>query len=240
MNHSFVMTRTERTYYVVFGGYTLAQFFIAPVYPLFLLSRGLDLFQTNAVLATYLITVFVFEVPTGAIADRFGRKRSFLAACVVRMVAYALYAFTRGFADCLVAEFIDALGTTLASGALEAWVVDEVRAEGDTHPIDALFARAQVVSRALMIVGGVACGYLAELGWTLPWLVCSALFVVTALVATTSMRETRVAAPARSLGRTALHALRAGRAAPALVLLCALPRVPALAGFPLHLLWRPQ
>src|SRR5204863_339168 len=83
-----------------------------------LLSRGLDLFQTNAVLATYLITVFVFEVPTGAIADRFGRKRSFLAACVIRMVAYALYAFTRGFADCLVAEFIDAVGTTLASGAL--------------------------------------------------------------------------------------------------------------------------
>ena len=49
------MTRTERTYYVVFGGYTLSQFFIAPVYPLFLLSRGLDLFQMNAVLAMYLI-----------------------------------------------------------------------------------------------------------------------------------------------------------------------------------------
>src|SRR5438552_3307259 len=94
------MTRTERTYYVVSGLYTLAQFFIAPIYPLFLLSRGLDLFRMNAVLATYLITVFVFEVPTGAITDRFGRKRSFLAACMVRMTAYALYAFARDFADC--------------------------------------------------------------------------------------------------------------------------------------------
>ena len=234
------MTRPERTYYVVSGLYTVAQFFIAPIYPLFLLSRGLDLFQTNAVLATYLITVFVFEVPTGAIADRFGRKRSFLAACVIRMVAYALYAFTRGFADCLAAEFIDAVGTTLASGALEAWVVDEVRAHGDTRPTDTLFARAQVVSRASMIVGGVACGYLAELGWTLPWLVCSALFVVTGLVAATSMRETRVAAPARSLGRTALDALRAVRAAPVLVLLCALTGAAAFASFPLHILWQPH
>ena len=234
------MTRPERTYYVVSGLYTVAQFFIAPIYPLFLLSRGLDLFQINAVLATYLITVFVFEVPTGAIADRFGRKRSFLAACVIRMVAYALYAFTRGFADCLAAEFIDAVGTTLASGALEAWVVDEVRAHGDTGPTDALFARAQIVSRASMIVGGVACGYLAELGWTLPWLVCSALFVVTGLVAATSMRETRVAAPARSLGRTALDALRAVRAAPVLVLLCALTGAAAFASFPLHILWQPR
>jgi hypothetical protein len=32
------MTRTERTYLLVFGGYNLAQFFIAPVYPLFLLT----------------------------------------------------------------------------------------------------------------------------------------------------------------------------------------------------------
>src|SRR5437773_12508153 len=154
MNHSFAMTRTERTYYVVFGGYTLAQFFIAPVYPLFLLSRGLDLFRMNAILATYLITVFVFEVPTGAIADRFGRKRAFLAACMVRMTAYALYAFERDFADCLVAEFIDAVGTTLASGAREAWAVDGVRAEGDARPTDRLFARGQVVARAFMIVGG--------------------------------------------------------------------------------------
>ena len=68
------MTRTERTYYAVLGGYTVAQWFIAPVYPLFLLSRGLDLFEINAVLATYLITVFIFDVPTGALADRVGRK----------------------------------------------------------------------------------------------------------------------------------------------------------------------
>src|SRR5262249_9467605 len=174
------MTRTERTYYVVFGGYTLSQFFIAPVYPLFLLSRGLDLFQMNAVLATYLITVFAFEVPTGAIADRFSRKTAFLSSCVIRMVAYGLYARAQGFAACLVAEFIAAVGTTLASGALDAWVVDGIRAEGDLGPTDRLFARAQVIFRTVMIVGGVVCGYVAELGWAVPWLVCVGMFALTA------------------------------------------------------------
>src|SRR5438067_17338 len=94
MHHSFAMTRTERTYYVVFGGYTLAQFFIAPVYPLFLLSRGLDLFQMNAFLATYLITVFVFEVPTGALAGVAAVRR----APVLRLLcALALTAAFAGF-----------------------------------------------------------------------------------------------------------------------------------------------
>ncbi|TMB18667.1 MAG: MFS transporter, partial [Deltaproteobacteria bacterium] len=212
MNHSFAMTRTERTYYVVFGGYTLAQFFIAPVYPLFLLSRGLDLFQMNAVLATYLITVFVFEVPTGAIADRFSRKTTFLSSCVIRMGAYGLYARAHGFADCLVAEFIDAVGTTLASGALDAWVVDGVRADGDTRPTDRLFARAQVVFRTVMIVGGVACGYVAELGWAVPWLVCAGMFALTAIAGGLLMHEARPAADkarrARSLGGTALAIAR--------------------------------
>ena len=68
------MTRTERTFYLLFGSYSLAQFFLAPVYPLFLLSRGLDLLEINLILAIYLITIFVFEVPTGALADTAGRR----------------------------------------------------------------------------------------------------------------------------------------------------------------------
>src|SRR6266566_1701062 len=78
------MTRTERIFYLLFGGYSLAQFFLAPVYPLFLLSRGLDLLQINLILAIYLITVFVFEVPTGALADTAGRRFCFVLGCATR------------------------------------------------------------------------------------------------------------------------------------------------------------
>src|ERR1051325_9667106 len=71
------MTRTERTYYLVFGLYSLWAWFLAPVYPLFLRSRGLDALEVNLILATYLIVIFVFEVPTGAAADVVGRKECF-------------------------------------------------------------------------------------------------------------------------------------------------------------------
>ena len=56
-------------------------------YPMFLLSRGLDLFQINVILAIFLISTFVFEVPTGAVADVYGRKISFLLSCAIRPVA---------------------------------------------------------------------------------------------------------------------------------------------------------
>src|SRR6266566_2894782 len=143
------MTRTERIFYLLFGGYSLAQFFLAPVYPLFLLSRGLDLLQINLILAIYLITVFV------------------------------LYSRTRSFADCAVAEFIDAVGTTLVSGALEAWAVDGVQAEGDGHRMEGLFSRAAVIGRTFLMVGAVGCGYLAERDLRYPWIAAAAMFAVT-------------------------------------------------------------
>jgi MFS family permease len=237
------MTRTERTYRIVFAGYTLGMFFVAPVYPLFLLSRGLDLFEVNAVLAIYLVTVFVFEVPTGVVADVFGRKASFVCACALRAVAFALYAGAESFADCVVAEVIDAIGTTLASGALEAWVVDGVRADGDARATDVVFARAQIVARAVMVAGAVACGYLAAVGWALPWLTGAAIFAVTGLVGAVTMHEPPGPRAATgpgtgSLLRSVRDAAASVAASPVLLLICGLFMIGAFAGFPLHMLWQ--
>ena len=125
------MTRTERTYYIITCLYRLSWSALGPTYALFLLSRGLDLLHVNLVLAVYLITTCLFEVPTGAVADVFGRKLSFILSCVVRALAFGLYYFSDTFAEFLVAEFIDAVGTTLSTGAFDAWAVDGMRDEGD-------------------------------------------------------------------------------------------------------------
>jgi MFS family permease len=240
------MTRTERTYYLVSGLYSLPSWFLAPVYALFLLHCGLDLFQMNVVLATYLITSSVFEVPTGAVADLVGRKVSFVLSCVVRMGAFTLYAYAGSFADCVRAEFIDAIGFTLASGALDAWAIDGMRAEGERRPPDRLFARAQMIARTLMIVGGVACGYLAAYDFSLPWLVAAAGFGLTALVAAAVMRETRPAASGhwtgvhRSVGRKVRDGITTVRTTPVLLLLCLLSLAIAFAALPAHMLWQPR
>jgi MFS family permease len=240
------MTRTERTYYLVFGLYCSSWSFLGPIYPLFLLSRGLDLFQINVVLAMYLITSFLFEVPTGALADLVGRKVSFLLSCVIRMGAFTLYAFADSFVDCVVAEFIDALGTTLANGALDAWAVDGMWTEGNRSPAARFFARAQMIARVLMIASGVTSGYLAERDLALPWFVAAAGFAVTALVALAVMREPRRAAARdwrgmhRSLGRTARAGLATVRRAPVLLLLCLLTMAGAFGAMPVNMLWPPR
>jgi MFS family permease len=236
------MTRGRRTYYLLFGGYSLAQFFIAPMYPLFLVSRGLDLFEINAVLAVYLLTVFVFDVPTGAVADVAGRRRSFVLGCVVRAAAYLLYTQADGFAACLVYEFIDALGTTFVTGALDAWVVDRMRADGYRGAMDPVFARASAIGRTLMIAGGIACGYLAEHSLVLPWLAAAGFFLACAAAGALLMAEPpagRRTHERASFAGTAVAGVRTVREAPVLLLLCGLSLLTAFAAFPMHMLWQP-
>ena len=241
------MTRTERTYHWLFSLYCFSWSVLGPMYALFLLSRGLDLFQMSAVPAIYFITTFLFEVPTGAVADLMGRKLSFLLSCVIRMVAFGLYAFAHGFADCVIAEFVDALGSTWATGALDAWAVDGMAAEGDRRPTDRFFARAHMRARALMIISSLVSGYLAQRDMRLPWLVGAFGFALTAAVAAVLMRETGPQHAAgswagvhRSLGRAVGEGLAAVRQAPVLLVLCGLTMAGAFGAMPATMLWQPR
>ncbi|HTO58459.1 MAG TPA: MFS transporter, partial [Pseudomonadales bacterium] len=204
------MTRSERTYYLIYTLYCLGWSFTAPMYALFLLSRGLDLFQINVVLATYLIISFVFEVPTGALADLFGRKLSFLLSCAVRAAAFVMYYFAHSFTDCLIAEFVDAVGTTLANGALDAWAVDSMRAEGQQQAPDRFFARAQMISRGSMIGAGIVGGYVAAANIAWPWLVGGGFFTMAAATGATLMREPLGASASGSERRSLFGTAAAG------------------------------
>jgi MFS family permease len=237
------MGPTERRYYVLEGSYLAWAWFMGPIYPLFLLSRGLDVLQASSVLATYFVVTFLFEVPTGAVADVFGRRISFLLACATRMCAFFLYFRADGYLDCLTAELIDAIGTTLASGALQAWAVDGIRSDGDSRPMDRVFARAQVVQRTMMIAGGVLGGAIADVDIALPWLIAGTGFGLTGVYAFLVMEEARPAArPSwsaahRSIVDTIGAAVRAARTTPIVRLLCLLTAAVAVAVMPAAFLW---
>lgn len=241
------MTRTERTYYVVVALWNLPGWFMHPVYPMFLLSRGLDLFEIGLILAIFQIGVFLFEVPTGAVADLYGRKVSFLLSCLIRLAAFLLYSVAEGFTACAIAELIDAFGVTLASGAIDAWAVDGVRAEGDRRPADRMFARAQAIVRAVMVLGGLACGYLADrYGLTVPWLVAAAFFAAAFVVGLFAMYDDRAArrvsrdASRASLASVITGGLVAVRDHAVLRMLCLLTLLTAAAMMPVIMYWPPH
>lgn len=110
---------------------THMHFFAGVLVPFFTDWGGLTLPQMLLLQAWFFLWIFLLEVPTGAVADKYGRKASVVCANACLLAATAIYAAGKGLPRFLLAEFIWAAAAALASGADEAMVYDSLKAAGD-------------------------------------------------------------------------------------------------------------
>jgi MFS family permease len=174
--------RVIRSYLVISGLFTLSASLIWGINTLFLLDAGLTIFEVFVANAAFTAAMALFEVPTGVVADTRGRRASFLlseATLAVGTLAYVGVAAIHGglLLFCL-AGVILGLGYTFYSGAVEAWLVDALKATGYRHELDGVFARASIVSSVAMIVGTVGGGLLGQLDLSLPYLARAVLVLM--------------------------------------------------------------
>ena len=186
--------RVRRTYYVLGFGNTLAASLIWGVNTIFLLDAGLNNFQAFAANAFFTAGMVLFEVPTGVVADSWGRRASYLLGTVTLAVTTALYVwlwFVDGpFWAWALSSVLIGLGFTFFSGATEAWLVDALHATGYDGSLDAVFARAQVFGGVGMLIGAGGGGYLAQwLGLPAPYLLRAGVLVVMFGIAAMLMRD---------------------------------------------------
>jgi MFS family permease len=174
--------RVIRSYLVITGLFTLSASLIWGINTLFLLDAGLSIFEVFVANAAFTAAMALFEIPTGVVADTRGRRVSFLlseATLAVGTLAYVAASATGGglLAFCL-AGVVLGLGYTFYSGAVEAWLVDALKAAGYQHELDRVFARASIVSSVAMIIGTVGGGLLGQIDLSLPYLARTGLLLV--------------------------------------------------------------
>ncbi|HET6760021.1 MAG TPA: hypothetical protein VFH20_12160, partial [Propionibacteriaceae bacterium] len=81
----------RRTYYVLTAGNTLAASLIWGINTIFLLDAGLSNFEAFAANACFTAGMVLFEIPTGVVADRWGRRASFLCGTLTLAATTGLY-----------------------------------------------------------------------------------------------------------------------------------------------------
>src|SRR5215211_5544721 len=130
----------QSTYLILTLGNTLAASFIWGVNTIFLLDAGLSNFQAFAANAFFTAGMVLFEVPTGIVADSWGRRASYLLGTVTLALTTALYVWLwridGPFWAWAVSSVLIGLGFTFFSGATEAWLVDALGATGFTGSLD--------------------------------------------------------------------------------------------------------
>ena len=156
----------QRTYLSLEFGNTLAASLIWGINTIFLLDAGLSNLEAFAANAFFTAGMVVFEVPTGIIADTVGRRASYLLGTVTLAVTTVLYVLLwqvdAPFWWWAVVSVGLGLGFTFFSGAVEAWLVDALKATRFEGDLEAVFGRGQVVGGVAMLLGSVAGGYIAQ------------------------------------------------------------------------------
>ena len=182
------------TYVVLTLLSTFASSFIWGINTLFLLDAGLSITQAFAANAFFTLGEVIFEVPTGVVADTFGRRASYLLGTATLLAATLLYLMmwrVHGpFWGWALSSVLLGLGFTFFSGATEAWLVDGLSATGYRGTLESAFARGQAATGVGMLTGTIAGGVVAQatsLG--VPYVMRAMTLGLTFLVAFAWMRD---------------------------------------------------
>ncbi len=120
--------------------------------PFFTIWGGITFAQIMILQAVFTFSMFLFEVPTGVIADKFGRKTSLILSGAVTGVAALVYASHPSFWIFVLGEILWAIGSALASGADSALVYDSLKQDGQEIKSKSVFNRMETVGLLAMVI----------------------------------------------------------------------------------------
>src|SRR5687767_10084727 len=141
---------------------------------LYIQVAGLDPLQLVLVGTALEVSYFIFEVPTGALADTYSRRFSVIAGFVICGLAWIGEALIPTFAAIVVLEMVRGIGEALLSGAEDAWIAGEV---GD-DAVAPLFLRGSQLTQAAASMSIPAGAVLGLLDLRTPVPVAAALFAL--------------------------------------------------------------
>ena len=157
--------RLARNIPVYYLFYAVSGFLIwMPIWVIYLQDfRGMSLTQVAAIESIFWITVVVAEVPTGAVADRWGRRVSLAFAGGIFCLGSVVFAFSSTYVILLVAYVTVALAMTLYSGAGHALVYDTLRQLGRTREYEKHIGRSEALAFGSMLMATLLAGPLVAL-----------------------------------------------------------------------------
>jgi len=163
-------------------------FFGGVLIPFFTEWANLSYAQILLLQSWFMVWIFILEVPTGAIADYFGRKVSVALASFSAVAGALVYISVPNFYVFLAGEFLFALGAALLSGADQALIYDSLKRAGRSKASKSVFGRYRSMGLIGILIASPIGGVMGSLDLRLPMLSFALPAFLAGLVALT-MKE---------------------------------------------------
>jgi len=172
----------------------------------------------------YALTVVLLEIPSGVLADRFGRKRLLVITGILDIAEFVILLFARSFWAFGLAVFIAGVGRALYSGSEHALLYDSLLAEGKQGEFEKLLGRLSAIDMAGTMAAALSGGVLANaLGFEFNYIVSACSMGAAFLVILTLREPPMVTRPESEKANAMQHtrqALALFRAQPLVLLYC--------------------
>ncbi len=149
---------------------------------------GLTNGQIFLIEAIYSLTLIVCEVPTGFLADRYGRFRSLLCGTVLWALGMGLVFWARSFSVEVVLFLVAGVGNACITGADEAWFKDAMSADGQDAGYSLAVSKIAVYRGIALWIGGILGALCLVVFPGSQWLLAASLIACLGLVSYVWMR----------------------------------------------------
>ena len=158
------------------------------IWVLYLAYCGMNLMQIGLLEGIYHATSIVCEIPSGALADLVGRRKSMMLGRICVTISCIIMLFTRNFWWFAISFLLQALGNNFNSGSEEALVYDSMICLGEEEDYIRIIGRINTVIEVSQAIATVAGGVLAEYSYFVCYAACTVISLL-AFVPVVFMKE---------------------------------------------------
>jgi len=162
-----------------------------PILTIFLVRNSLTVTEIGIVFAVGTIIGLILEVPSGAIADRIGRKYSLLFAQIGQALSMFIFWYADSFWGFLVANAVYWGAGSLWSGTNEAFIFETLKELGRANEIKKVTGRALFISQVATGFLFIIVPIIAKYNLSLPFLINALVFVGSSFLVVTMVEPVR-------------------------------------------------
>ena len=147
-------------------GFLKNQRYYDPFLILVFLEKGLTFFQIGILIGFREICTNLFEIPSGAIADLYGRRRAMIFSFCAYIASFATFALSESFAILFMAMFFFGLGDAFRTGTHKAMIFDWLNMQGRSDEKTKIYgftrSWSQMGSAVSVLIAGALVFYLGN------------------------------------------------------------------------------
>lgn len=142
---------------------------------LFPLKKGFSLTQLSTIFIYFEISKWIFEIPTGIMADKYGRKLSCFISVILSIIFLLISLLSSNFYVILFGFFLNGLAYSFLTGSLDALLTDTIIKNNMTSKLDLYNSLERIIFYSSLGLSSLIGGYVAA--YSYDWVFIISIFI---------------------------------------------------------------